>query len=289
MTEPPTDASIPAPSHAEAMEWSLVLVSQGIEPILDRAEEGGGWRLVVAAGEYAGAVSAIDQYRLENRGWPGRQRVPARGDLFQFGSLAWVLLISFVFALDSRMDLRPAGVMDAALVAKGEWWRLFTAVWLHADISHLAGNAAIGFILLGLAMGRFGTGVGVLAAYLAGAVGNLCPLLLGLAGHRSLGASGMVMGALGLLAAQSLGFGRNVPPASRLAPVLAGIMLFVLLGLTPGTDVLAHLGGFAGGLLFGTVLARFPASAAQSGTNLACGLLFGLLVVVPWWSALRKG
>jgi len=291
--EPPlTDhpaTRIPARSRSEAMEWSLVLVSQGIEPTIDCAIEGGGWGLLVMPEEYEKAAAALHQYRLENHGWPWQQRVLTRGYLFDWGSLAWVLLISLFFWVDSRMDLRPAGVMDCALLAKGQWWRLFTAIWLHSDISHLASNATFGFVVLGLAMGRFGTGVGALAAYLAGALGNLLPGLIGLATHRSLGASGMIMGALGLLAAQSLELGRNAPRSFRAASVVAGVMIFVLFGLNPGSDVLAHLGGFAGGLLFGAVLVRFPASAEANKTNLLCGLGFTILVLLPWWLAFRKG
>ncbi len=87
--------------------------------------------------------------------------------------------------------------MDGAAVAHGQWWRLFTAIWLHADLAHLATNATIGLLLLGLAMGRYGTGAGLLAAYLAGAGGNLVAGLISLQPHRSLGASGMVIGCLG--------------------------------------------------------------------------------------------
>lgn len=47
--------------------------------------------------------------------------------------------------------------------------------------------------------------VGLLAAYLAGVGGNLATWLVYGDNHRGLGASGMVMGALGLLAAQSVG------------------------------------------------------------------------------------
>ena len=288
MTDQPAAASISAPSHGEAMDWSLVLVSQGIEPILEHLEDSGGWQLLVPPEDLARALAAIQQYRLENRNWPWQQRVSTHGYLFDWGSLAWVLLISFFFCLDARMDLRPAGLMDATLAAKGQWWRLFTAIWLHADISHLATNATIGFLLLGLALGRFGTGVGLLAAYLAGAVGNLCPWVIGLGAHRSLGASGMVMGALGLLAAQSLALGRHAPTAFRVASVLAGGMLFVLLGLSPGSDVLAHLGGFVGGLGFGVLLVRVPRSAGRTGANLVCGLVFALLVLLPWWLAFAK-
>src|SRR5574340_1395553 len=187
-------ATIPVRSHRQAMDWSLVLVSQGIETTIVRTEDDGGWGLEVAAADYTNALRTLRQYRLENRGWPWQQVVFRSGFLFDWGSLAWCLLVSLFFWLSTRTDLQSPGLMDGAAVAHGQWWRLFTAMWLHADPAHLATNATIGLVLLGLAMGRYGTGVGLLVAYLAGAGGNLIAWLASLQPHRSLGASGLVMG-----------------------------------------------------------------------------------------------
>ena len=74
-----------------------------------------------------------------------------------------------------------------------------------------------------------------------------------------------------------------------LSGICGGVMLFVLLALTPGTDVMAHLGGFASGLVLGALLSLFPAVAQMPQTNLLSGLLFALLVIMPWWLALRHG
>ena len=41
------------------MDWSLVLVSQGIETTIDQAEDGGGWGLLVAAPDYGTAIRVI--------------------------------------------------------------------------------------------------------------------------------------------------------------------------------------------------------------------------------------
>ncbi len=203
--------------------------------------------------------------------------------------MAWALLAALFFWLSAHADLQTAGLMDGAAVAQGQWWRLFTAIWLHGDLAHLATNATTGLLLLGLAMGRYGTGAGLLAAYLAGAAGNLLAGLLSLHTHRSLGASGMVMGSLGLLAVQSFSLWRQTPHARKLilGGVCGGVMLFVLLALTPGTDVMAHLGGFAGGLLLGSLLNLVPTIAQPPRANLLCGLVFALLVIGPWWLALR--
>ncbi len=99
----------------------------------------------------------------------------------------------------------------------------------------------------------------------------------------------MVMGALGLIAAQSFSLLRQTPKASKfiLSGVLGGLMLFVLLGLTPGTDVLAHAGGFAGGLLIGGILACFPKLSENSTLQFTWGGGFVLLVLIPWWIALH--
>lgn len=84
--------------------------------------------------------------------------------------------------------------------------RIFTATWLHADAGHLATNTVFGFIFVRLVMGRYGPGVGLLAAFLAGVGGNLTIWWVYGGQPRGLGASGVVMGARGLLVVQSLAF-----------------------------------------------------------------------------------
>src|SRR5262245_27376607 len=113
------------------MDWSLVLVSQGIESTIEGPESGVGWGLWVAEREYARAMEAIRQYRLENRGWPWRHRVHEIGVVFDWGSLAWVVLLLVFYWLDAQKNFRSIGRMDSSAVSDGQWWRLFTAVWLH--------------------------------------------------------------------------------------------------------------------------------------------------------------
>jgi rhomboid protease GluP len=286
----PAVARIPARSRHQAMDWSLVLASQGIEPTIEYAEDGAGWGLLVSEPDYEPSLKALRQYQLENRRRPWRQDVFGAGILFDWGSLAWVFLLGLFYWLNTGGEFEAAGIMDGTAVAHGQWWRLFTAMWLHADLGHLATNATLGLVLLGLAMGRYGTGVGLLAAYLAGAGGNLAAWLLSSTPHLSLGASGMVMGCLGLLAVQSFSLWRQTPHAGKylVSGVVGGVMLFVLFGLTPGTDVLAHAGGFTAGLLFGALLTLVPGIAQSKGTNFLTGMAFAWLVLLPWWLALSR-
>ena len=228
---------------------SLVLVSQGIETGLEHTSEAG-WGLTVSEEGYQSALEAIRHYHIENRGWPWQREIFHAGVIFDWASLAWVVLVLVFFWLDGRIGLRGAGLMNGQEGAQGEWWRLFTAVWLHADVSHLTFNATIGLVLLGLAMASFGSGAGLLAPYLAGVGGNLLAWLLSPSRPPSLGASGMVMGALGLLAIHSITRWQGTPQRTKylLAGISAGLMLFVLLGSDPASDVMAHAGGFVTGL-----------------------------------------
>ena len=283
-------ARIPARSRRQAMDWSLVLISQGIETTIDFNEELG-WGLIVSGEDHERALAILQQYRAENRHWPWRQKISPQGVLFDWGSTGWVLLVALFYGVQTHAsgDFRDAGLMDAIAVSHGEWWRLFTAVFLHADLGHFAMNASFGFLLLGLTMGRFGTGFGLLAAYLAGVGGNVATWLIYSEGHRSLGASGMVMGCVGLLASQTI-FSRQTRHHFKfaVAGIAAAVMLFTLLGLSPGSDVLAHFGGFVSGFALGSLLLIVPHVSRNTGANILAGFVFCELVILPWWLALSR-
>src|ERR1043166_4263787 len=63
----PTCAVIPARSKQQALDWSLVLVSQGIDCTIERAVEDGRWQLLVERNQCQQAIQALRQYKTENR------------------------------------------------------------------------------------------------------------------------------------------------------------------------------------------------------------------------------
>ena len=273
------------------MDWSLVLASQGIEHVLDHTE-GAGWALMVTGSDHAAALGAIRLFRWESRRWPWQGTIPRTGDLFDWVATAWVLLTCVLYWLSvQRPAMVNAGIVDGAAVASGQWWRLCTATMLHADLPHLAANGAFGFILIGLTMGRYGTGVGLLGAFLAGVAGNLISWQVHGELFHGLGASGVVMGALGLITVQSSDQAGRRPQVLRIlfGGLAAGVMLFVLLGVSPGTDVVAHFGGFLAGIAIGLLLSAGAQVFRRPVVNLAAGLVFAILVIASWWLALRHG
>jgi len=193
-----------------------------------------------------------------------------------------------------RGDVNGAGLMDSRAVHAGQWWRPVTAVMLHADLPHLAANVTTGLLFLGLAMGTFGPGMGLLTSFLAGVAGNVIGLWIYPDTHRGLGASGMIMGALGLLASQWLTLLRHGLTARELAVrgVLSGGLLLVLLGFSPAArvDVLAHVAGFGTGLALGAVLAFCPSRLLHHPGLDRSALLVGAgLTATCWFFALRAG
>lgn len=284
---------IHARSRRQAMDWSLVLASQGIAPVIEHLPDRGGWFLLVEPAEHRAAVEAIQQYRRENRGWHWRQQIASSDFTFHWGSLVWgwTLILFHWWAAAWQGGLEHAGAMNHRVADTGEWYRLFTATTLHADLGHLAANVTTGFLVLGLAMGRYGAGWALLAATLAGGLGNVLGLWVRQTPYIGLGASGVVMGALGLLAVYSFALLRRVPGSRRqiVAGALGGVLLFALLGLNPSSDVLAHAGGFLGGMMLGLALAWLPPAWLTGGrANLIAGLAGGLGVAGAWLAALFR-
>ncbi len=275
------------------MDWSLALASQGIEVVIDHRPADLGWVLLVEAEQQQAAAATIRQYRLENRGWALRQQLHEWGFAFHWGVLLWCWVLILVHwsadAFAGRLEL--AGAMGHVVQTRGEWWRLITATMLHADVGHLAANCSIGIVVLGLAMGRYGWGWALLASLLAGAAGNAAGLVFHPAPYLGLGASGVVMGGLGLLAVQSIALWRDPLAARRpiIAGLLAGGMLFVLLGLSERSDVVAHAGGFVSGLVLGVALNFLPDRLGPASIwDRLAGTAAILLSIVAWGLALSQ-
>ena len=271
------------------MDWGLVLASQEIEAMISRTEEG--WALVVEERDYQRAQAALQQYRVENRGWRWKQQLPGSGLVFHWGALVWVagMAAFYYWTMVAFPQLQGAGLLDNRRAAEGQWWRVFTAITLHENLPHLAANAVTGLLLLGLAMARYGPGVAMLAAFLAGAAGNVLSMWVHSEGSLSLGASGMVTGALGMLSVHSFSLWRKYRAARGLMwrGAVAGFLILVLIGFAPESDIAAHIGGFLAGAVIGLGLNGARPAVWQGGwVNVAGALALAALVTLAWREAL---
>ncbi len=292
------DAEATGPlSERRAHLWALVLEAR-YHPC--RIEQSGkGWQLLVPAG---GVVAARDELRLfveENRNWPPAapaERHVVENTLVTLSVL--VLLASFhnLTQLDLPLfghlppDWFELGTADAGKILAGQWWRLVTALTLHADLFHLFGNLAIGGVFIACLCRELGSGLAWSLLLGSGALGNLANAWLHSAGHRSLGASTAVFGAVGILAALSLIRHRHQLLRRWLLPFAAAVALLALLG-TEGkqTDLGAHLFGFLFGIGLGLLAGYLLGGQGRPGRllNALLALANAIAVIVAWWRAMQ--
>jgi membrane associated rhomboid family serine protease len=250
------------------------------------------WALVVPATGYAAALAQLERYEREN---PPRRRPappePLHGGAW-LGSLAYVavmLLVGYLAgALALGADWLEAGALRAGPTRSGELWRAVTALTLHLDVGHLLANLGFGTVFGLLAGQLLGPGVAWASVLAAAASANLLNAFIQPAAHSSVGASTAVFATLGLLAAYAWRRRRDQGDrwAYRWAPLIAGV---ILLGFTGAggerTDVLAHLTGFAMGLLAGVAHAAWRVPRGPLA-QVAAGLTSAAVLVVAWALAL---
>jgi len=169
----------------------------------------------------------------------------------------------------TRIDvLIKLGAKYSPLIVSGEYWRLFTAMFLHIGLMHLLFNA-YALIAVGADLERIvGWQRFLIIFLLSGLFGSLASYAF--SPHLSAGASGGIFGLIGALGAffalyrERLGrWGR-----SRLGNILFLIAINLFWGFTnPGIDNYAHLGGLLSGAVLGLALApRYEPDA--TGTRL---------------------
>src|SRR5690606_6705222 len=117
----------------------------------------------------------------------GQRRIELRGyglpGTFVYAAL---LLVMYVVVRQAPFgfDWLGAGRLEAGAVRAGEWWRPLTALTVHLDFDHVAGNVAFGSFFGYFSARYLGTGVGWLAVLAAGFLGNLINAYLQAAEHR---------------------------------------------------------------------------------------------------------
>lgn len=157
------------------------------------------------------------------------------------------------------------GAMFSPLFEDGEWWRLFSAQFLHWGVAHLALNM-MGLWFLGPLVERTIGSVRFVVAYLlCGAGGMLIAWAIATFGPQPrsiilLGASASVLGLVGLQVAIARRLYRISGSLAAKAQLSAMIQILVLQmifdWMVPQVSSTAHLGGAAVGLLLGIMLLR---------------------------------
>jgi rhomboid protease GluP len=179
--------------------------------------------------------------------------------------VTWILLaiIILVFGLQTLAGgstetevLVRLGAKANWRIAAGEYWRLFTAMFLHIGVIHLAFNGYALFAI-GTELERLIGWQRYLAIYiLAGLIGNLASYAFSFS--LAAGASGAIFGLIGALAAYFLMHRKELGSWGQRRLINIGILIAInlFLGFTqPGIDNMAHMGGLVTGLGLGWAMA----------------------------------
>ncbi len=282
--------------EASIRRWALVLTARSIPCCVENVHNA--WQLLVPPYLVVNALEELRAFEDKNRNWPP-VAPPYRSMRENSLSTLSVLFMLATFHNITRLNIplfdQPApdwlylGSAKVHLIHYGEWWRLITALTLHADWLHLISNLTIGGFFVFLLCRELGSGLGWTLLLTAGALGNLANAQIQLPTHSSIGASTAVFAAVGALAAINLVRHRLDRRGQWKLIVVGALALLALLG-TEGknTDLGAHLFGFLFGVGLGIVTEFQIARRGRPGhiLNALLALTSGIIVSVAWCAAL---
>lgn len=143
------------------------------------------------------------------------------------------------------------------LIKNGGWYRIITAMFLHADIEHLISNMLILYCAGEMVERVVGSVKFAIIYFASGIIGNLISCLWEVMSGdytRSIGASGAVfgiMGALLALVALKVLRGRTL----QLPRIIAALAISLYDGFTvTSINNAAHVGGLLGGFIVGGII-----------------------------------
>lgn len=201
--------------------------------------------------------------RQKAKGWRKKYEllIPHEGFYISL-ILIYSIIVIYVLMIISgygfvKMDnegLYKWGALFRPAVQDGEWWRLFSCQFLHANIMHLLNNLLslyfISFFLEPL-LGRWRY---IIIFLICG----LCASILSIFWHEntlSVGASGAIFGMYGFMLALIL-MKVFEPQLNRFFLTIAGLFVGInlIMGIVGNVDNAAHIGGLIAGFFIGILL-----------------------------------
>jgi rhomboid protease GluP len=167
--------------------------------------------------------------------------------------LIWVLT-EVIGSSKDPMTLRQFGAITYLDINNGDYWRLFSAIFVHVGAGHLAVNCLSLLIMGGLLeklVGHYRFSFIYIGSGISGS--SFSYLMIPFLGVGA-GASGAIFGCVGALAGYFIvnrkSMGEMGKQNLNAVLILAGIN-FAFGYIVPGIDNWAHLGGFIAGVILG--------------------------------------
>jgi rhomboid protease GluP len=183
----------------------------------------------------------------------------------------------------SSQLLAQLGANFGPFTLGGQWWRLFTCMWMHGGLIHIGANMYCFWSFGRIAERIFGR-KRYLATYI---ITGLVSSLVSVAWHPfivSIGASGAIFGVAGALFVPFYRKRLNLPPPV-MNSMLRNIGMFIVINLLIGAslpfiDNSAHVGGLVAGLILGNVFVQMAAAREDSVAKVV--MVSAILVVLAF-------
>jgi len=187
-----------------------------------------------------------------------------------------VLIFLFGIFFGARDFLINAFAVYGPFVREGDFYRLITGIFLHADILHLGFNMYSLYVIGSQIESFFGKTKFILIYLFSGLMGSLLSILLN-GNVPSIGASGAIFGLLGSML--YFGYYYRVYLGNTLTSQIVPIILVnLLIGFTTsGIDNFGHIGGLIGGFLITMAFGIDEKSDRQSKIN---GWVFAIVTLL---------
>jgi membrane associated rhomboid family serine protease len=191
------------------------------------------------------------------------RRAPAVFILILLNAAAFLFEISFGDWNNPEVLHQIGALEPYAVVVQGEYWRLFTALFLHGGFAHLLFNLFALYVLgppLERSIGAMRFALCYLISGLVSSAGVVLLTVIGLIQVAQLvGASGCIMGIVGAWAGFLVQHRHALHAKQRLANILMIVAIQTAFDLsTPQVSMAAHLCGLIAGFVLGLILAPRP-------------------------------
>jgi len=170
----------------------------------------------------------------------------------------------------------------------GEWWRLFSAMFLHAGLIHLAFNGYALYIVGGVVEQELGRWRMVALYLVTGFCSSVASYAIAAPVIPSVGASGAIFGLFGVFFAYNYQRRHLAFYAARMRSMGTLIVINLILTFTiPGIDWRGHVGGLTTGIIGGLAVDGFgrPRSRTQVFVATMVALAVLAVVVTVWRTA----
>lgn len=211
--------------------------------------------------------------------------------IFLGANIAIFLLMALAGGSTNESTLMAFGVKSNPEIARGEWWRFITPIFIHIGMLHLFFNSYALWIVGPQVEKLYGAARFVILYVLTGVAGVYASYFY----HPqsvSAGASGAIFGLFGVLLVFGVRYRNSIPPFFKRAVgtgVLPVIVINLIIGFTiPAIDNSAHVGGLLAGAALATLVPFQKPGAETPGIFRTVQMVLLAAIVVSFYAVAKN-